>query len=432
MPKNYRPISLTSVICRTMERIIHQRMLTHLLSNNILSTAQHGFIQQRSTQTQQIQFLNHLTSCFDKNEQLEIIYLDFSKAFDKVSHSKLINVLTYYKINSKVIHWVQSYLSKRTQVTVVDNVFSDFANVASGVPQGSVLGPLMFIVYLQDLINCISNKCTNTTIYAFADDLKLVSSDPVDLQKALDIVNIWTKQWDLMLNAEKSEHLTIRNKVTNSFFIDNQMVPKVRQVRDLGVILTDDIKWITYINKSRSKSNMLSHLIIRTFSPKNTKLLVNLYKTYVRPIMEYNTCTWSTQIQSDIKEIESVQRTFTRRICQRANISYSSYNDRLKKLDLESLESRRIKNDLIFLYKIINNLVDVNFEEYFQFHSFGGHNLRTHSLHILRKSPPKTLCRQNFFSYRVVPFWNVLPETTARSPTLAIFKRKLKTLQFSY
>ena len=146
--------------------------------------------------------------------------------------------------------------------------------------------------------------------------------------------------------------------------------------------------------------------------------------------MEYNTCTWSPHLQKDIEAAESVQRSFTRRICQKANIQYSSYQDRLAKLNLESLQPRRIKNDLILLYKIINQLIDIDFSHFFNLHSLGGHNLRRHNLHITRSAPPKSLCRENFFTNRVIPYWNSLSNVIFTSPTLPFFKQKLRTLSF--
>ena len=427
---NYRPISLTSVICRLLERIVHSQIVPHLLINNIISPAQHGFVQRRSTQTQQIKFLDKLTAYHDSKTQVDIVYLDFSKAFDKVSHFKLVHVLSHLKIHHCLTNWIKNYLTGRTQVTMVDSSISDRTAVPSGVPQGSVLGPLLFIIYLQDLINKINTHCKNTTVYAFADDIKLISTDSSDLQKALHIVDSWTSNWQLLLNANKSEHFTIRNTTTKDFYVGHQVIPKVNQVKDLGVLISNDMEWSSHTHTIRSKANTLSHIILRTFSPSNHQLLVNLYKIYVRPILEYNTCTWSPYRGDDIKAIESVQRTFTRKVCQRANISFNNYNDRLCKLNLESLETRRIKNDLVMLYKIINSIVDIDYSDYFEFNTFGGYNLRRHSLHITRKTTPKYPCRLNFFSFRVIKYWNNLPESTVSSLSLPIFKYKIKALSF--
>ena len=163
-PSNYRPISLTSVLCRLLEKIIHKHILKHMMNNNLISTAQHGFITGRSTQTQQIHFLNKLTQSYDDKQQTEIVYLDFSKAFDTVSHKKLLNVLDHYKLDPRVTNWIENYLSQRQQTTVVDNVYSNFEPVTSGVPQGSVLAPLLFIIYTEDLLRAI-HHVTNKSQY---------------------------------------------------------------------------------------------------------------------------------------------------------------------------------------------------------------------------------------------------------------------------
>ena len=399
------------------------------MTNNIISQAQHGFIMGRSTQTQQLNFLNTATQSYDAKIQMDIIYLDMSKAFDKFSHSKLLHVIDNLKLHYKVKNWITNYLSGRTQTTTLEHSFSDSADVTSGVPQGSVLGPLLFVIYIQDLIQLITQNFKETTIYAFADDIKLVSTNPTELQRVLTRVSDWMDKWDLKLNSDKSEHLTIRETQPNKFFIRGKPVPKVTSVRDLGVTLSNNLNWRPYIDKIRAKANILSNIILRTFSPNNYILIANIFKTYVRPIAEYNTCTWSPHQKTDIKEIEKVQQTFTRKLCQRANIPFSSYNDRLKKLKLESLESRRVKRDLIYLYKIIHNHVDINFTDFFEFRNFNGHCLRRHNLCLVRKTPAKTLVRNNFYAIRVVKIWNELPADTVNSQSLSVFKNKLDCME---
>ena len=397
-----------------------------MIQNNFISPSQHGFITGRSTQTQQIHFLNFLTDLFEKGSQTEVVYLDYSKAFDTVSHKKLLHVLDHFKINPAITKWIMNYLSNRTQKTLVDDVFSDSIAITSGVPQGSVLGPLLFVAYIDDLIKVITSKCHNTTVYAFADDIKLVSTDADNLQMALNVVSTWIKDWQLNLNTAKSEHLTLRQKSPISLYVNNEYINKVSSVRDLGVLITNNLSWTPHINKIRGKANALSHNILRLFSSTNCWLLVNLFQTYVRPLLEYNTSTWSPHLQSNIKDIESVQRTFTRRLCQRCNIPFSSYFDRLTKLNIESLQVRRIKRDLVFLFKILHSLVDVEFSNFFQLNHFSGHGLRRHEFHINRQGIAKTAVRNNFFSYRVVKYWNMLPESIVMSPTLESFKFRVR------
>ena len=171
-------------------------------------------------------------------------------------------------------------------------------------------------------------------------------------------------------------------------------------------------------------------MIKRTFISKNSTLLTNLYKTYIRPLAEYNTCSWSPCLKSEIKEVESIQRRITKSICQRSNITFSSYEERLTKLNLESLQSRRIKNDLILLYKVVNGLVDIDASNILCFSNLGGYNLRRHTQHIDRQKLSKTQSRQNFFSCRVVSYWNELDDEVVSSQTLTGFKSKLKKLKF--
>ena len=198
----------------------------------------------------------------------------------------------------------------------------------------------------------------------------------------------------------------------------------------MGITLRQDLKWNTYIEKVRARSNTLFWMILRTFRSGDPKLLTDLYKTYIRPLAEYNTCTWSPYLRTDIREVENIQRRITRSICKRANIKFSTYEERLNILELESLQSRRIKNDLVFLYKIINGLVDMETSNILKFSNFGGYNLRRHTQHISRQHIAKTHCRNNFFSYRVISYWNKLEEEVISSPNLVNFKIKLKKLRF--
>ena len=401
-------------------------MLEHLMKNKLISPSQHGFVSKRSTQTQQLKFLDTLIRMHDDKIQTEIIYLDFSKAFDTVSHSKLLKVLSHVKLNKRIVSWIQNYLSSRTQTTLVDDRFSDMLPITSGVPQGSVLGPLLFVLYIDDLIRLIDINCKDTMVLAYADDIKLVSNNSQDLQLALDLVDSWVSTWQLRLNANKSEHLTIKEKSPIILTINNQPIPKVNNVRDLGIKISSNLEWKPYIDQLRAKANTLGYSILRTFSSNNCWLLLNLYKIYVRPLVEYNTCSWSPSAKGEIKAIESVQRKFTRRLCQKTNIRFTSYEDRLHKLNLESLQVRRIKNDLIFLFKILNNYVDINFSDLFQNAERRTHNLRRPSHYISRQKLAHYEIRNNFFSYRVIKYWNSLPENLVASETLESFKYKMK------
>ena len=158
---------------------------------------------------------------------------------------------------------------------------------------------------------------------------------------------------------------------------------------------------------------------------------MNLFKTYVRSILECNTCTWSPHLKTDIHLVESVQRNFTRRVCQRSNIRFSSYNDRLKALNLESLHCRRVKRDLVLMYQIFHNHIDIAFSSFFIKRALGGHNLQRHNQQISRKSAPKTLIRDNFFTFRVIKYWNKLPQSVVDSPSIDSFTNRLRRIDIN-
>ena len=431
LPSNWRPIAGTSPTCRTLEDIIRNHITSFLLKNNIISKVQYGFLAGRSTLTQQLNLLNSLTYNYERNVQSEIIYLDFAKAFDSVSHQKLLFLLNHLGINTTILTWINSYLSNRSQQTVVQNCLSRLRRVTSGVPQGSVLGPLLFLLYLEELLYALQ-KCEDIKVFAFADDLKILSHNPTQLQHALKIVEEYSTNWQLRIQPPKSEHIIFSRQSNHSntdFFINNSLIPKCTSVKDLGIVLSNDIKWCTYISKVHSRATNLVYLILKTFKSMDPFFYRKLFITYIRPLTEYNVNIWMPYYLGDIKKIESVQSLFTRMLCKKFNITYKNYFHRLQILNLESLELRRIKTDLILTYKILNNLIDLQSTDYFCKSNFiNSYNLRRHSHHLQYPDFPKTTIRQNFFNYRIVNLWNRLPEKVVSSRTLQSFINNLNKL----
>ncbi len=168
-PASYRPISLTCIACRILERVLKWRIMEHLESRNLLTSDQHGFRSKRSTETQLLECINDWTSALDSKESVDVFYLDISKAFDTVCHPKLLSKLPKYGIGGKLLRWITSFLNDRRQAVRVNNVSSDYENVVSGVPQGSVLGPLLFLIFINDL----ADVCKWSTLKMFADDSKI-------------------------------------------------------------------------------------------------------------------------------------------------------------------------------------------------------------------------------------------------------------------
>ena len=397
-----------------------------------MSTVQYGFIKNRSTLTQQLNLLDQTTNNYDNNITSNIIYIDFSKAFDSVSHQKLLHILSHLKVHDTVLAWIKDFLLGRSQQTVVEGHLSTPCQVTSGVPLGSVLGPLLFSLFIEVLIKSLQ-KIQGLGIYAYADDVKILGTDYNQINSALTILETWSATWQLHIHPKKSEHLTICRKDNSDdhlqFFINSSAINKTDVVRDLGVLLTSNLQWHSQISKVYSRATNLIYIILKTFKSRQPHFYVNLFKLYVCPILEYNINIWMPYKIGDIRRIESLQAKFTRRLCQKLNLSYDSYFHRLQILNLETLEIRRVKLDLILTYKIHHSLVDLNFNEFFtKSKSMQLYNLRRHALHLDKPCIPKTTVRQNFFYYRVVNTWNQLPKSIVESKTLATFKRKLNSL----
>ena len=433
-PKNYRPISMTSAVCRAMETVLQRIIIHHLISNNLLNKNQYGFLPRRNTLSLHLNLLDELTKLRDKKINTEMLYLDFSKAFDRVSHQKLLHSLSQFKLDPKILNWLTDYLDGRSQRTIIQNTLSNYSRITSGVPQGSVLGPTLFLVYINSLLDKLEQKFPAIKFYAFADDLKLLGNDGDELQLALKYIELWNKDWQLQIQATKSEHISftkdkqdsIINNTTLNFTINNQEFSRTNIVKDLGLFISYNLNWTTYIEKIQFKSSHLSYLILRSFQSTNPNLYIFLYKTYIRPLLEYNSAIWSPFLVKDLILAENTQKSFTRNLCKKLNLKYLNYIDRLKILNLESLELRRVKSDLILVYKIMNNLIDINNSKLFTLNNIHSkYSLRRNSLYLIKSKASQTRIRENFFCNRIITTWNQLPNFIVTSPNLTNFKKNI-------
>ena len=368
IPSNYRPISLTCVLCRVFESIIVSKLLCHLETFNLLSINQFGFLPKRSSSSQLLCVLFKCFYAFDSKNSVDLIYTDVAKAFDSVCHSKLISVLSRYGVKDNVLNWIKCFLTDRSQRVCINNICSASLPVKSGVPQGSILGPLLFVIYINDAPSFVSKNNPNCEMFLYADDAKLFSNNAFSLQQGLDKFTNWLKLHQLDLAVAKCEHLCIsRNHCSNSYFAGSLNIKTVSVVKDLGVYISDNLKWSYHISHIHRNASLCSYQILRSFSTKNIWILLKAFITYVRPKVEFNTCVWSPYLKKDIVLLESVQRNFTRYAFTRCNIPFKSYNDRLCKLGIKSLEYRRLEFDLILMFKICHNLCDLQFSNYFEY-----------------------------------------------------------------
>ena len=341
-PTNYRPVSLTSVCCKTLERIVHTNIMEHLNSLNILSKCQYSFRAKHSTELQLLHTVHDLVSNLNQKTQTDAILLDLSKAFDKVLHRYLLHKLQHYGIRHEILEWTSSFLSSRTQYVTCNGSQSSPIDVISGVPQGTVLGPLLFLVYINDLPDCVSSSCG-----LFADDCLLyrpihTTDDSRFLQEDLLRIEEWANKWMMTFNTDKCEVLqvTLSNPKPTSYFLYNNQLRMVSHAKYLGVILDSKMNFNKHITTICRKANSVLALLKRNLYHCNSQIRSQAYFLYVRPILEYASIVWAPYTKTNIEKLESVQRRAARFVVSDYDFS-SSVTSILNELKWCSLEVRR-------------------------------------------------------------------------------------------
>ena len=429
-PGNYRPVSLTSISCKLLESIITDEIRTFMETNNLFNKCQHGFRNKRSCVTQLLEVLNDFSRLVEKGECIDVIYLDFSKAFDTVPHQRLISKLRANGITDNLLNWINSFLSGRKQRVRVNSAYSKFAPVSSGIPQGSILGPLLFIIYINDLSN--DAKCT---CKIFADDTKIYDTDNNHTLIQNDLLSFlkWSEKWLLKFNKAKCSVLHMgKNNKQNKYYMDMEQTIELKSIdseKDVGVTFSKDLKFNQHISNIIKKSNQLTGLIKRSFTYTDKHMLLKLYKSIVRPHLEYANVIWHPFYKNQLEALEKVQRRYTKFI---PGLSEKSYYERLVELKLPSIKYRQLRGDLIQTFKIIHNIDNLNCSDFFDFNV----NKTRNSNLKLQKEYAKTNSRKNFLSLRIFDAWNALSETTRTVDTVLKFKicidRELKDSMYIY
>ena len=425
---NYRPIALTSIVCKLMESIIKDKLLSYLSNNDLIYSKQYGFLPMKSTNAQLLRYFNDISSHMLNGCQVDSIYLDFSKAFDSIVHNKLLFKLEKYGVTGNLLVWLSFFLADRLQSVKVSDNYSDWSPVLSGVPQGSVLGPVLFTIYINDL----STSCPDLEwLYLFADDaicFRVVRSlsDCDIFQKSLDSVAAWSNLWQLALAADKCQIISFgyhKSSIVYNYSVNSIPLLRVNNVLDLGVRFSQDLSFSLHIKAICNKARRKASIILNCFKSKNKVTLFKAFTVFVRPILEYCSNLWCPFRKSEIDLLESVQRRFTKRLNGMSGLQYSN---RLKLLGAESLERRRIKNDLCMYYKIIFGFVDLPVENFFCFRN----GITRNNGVCIYKGSFRSNAERYHFNNRCINCWNSLPFSVANAPSPLTFKRCLEGIDF--
>ena len=362
--ENFRPISKTSHVIKTHERIMRKKLVNYFEQNLLFSLNQHGFRSKRSTLTQLLQHFDAINEGLVNNMDTDSIYLDYEKAFDKVDHNLLLAKLKRYKLPALFVDWISSFLRNRTQTVVVGGMQSRPQCVVSGVPQGSVLGPALFLVFVND----IERSLTSSTIGFFADDTRISSKistciDMQALQTDLNSVLAWSEKNNMRLHSRKFElmvhranpiglasELPFESSIFSYQLPDNLTLYETSDLRDLGVLVSTSGSWTNHINLIVEKAKGVSSWVCSVFKSRQEEVMVTLYKSIVRSHLEYCCPVWNPHKIADIKKLEDVQKQFTSKI---AGLQDLNYYERLSALNLMSLQRRRERYILIHMWKIL-------------------------------------------------------------------------------
>ena len=430
LAENYRPVSLTCITCKLMEHIIYKHILNHLESHNILSDLQHGFRSGRSCETQLITTIHDLMSSFDRRVQTDVAILDFSKAFDTVPHDRLLSKLAHYGIDKNIWQWISTFLKGRKQSVIVDGKSSLFADVDSGVPQGTVLGPLLFLLHINDLPSVVNSK-----VRLFADDCLLYReiktiNDQNDLQKDLNSLQAWASDWGMRFNAKKCNILTIsraKSPLHKFYSLCGEILKEVPDAKYLGIQIDSKLAFSKHISMISARGNSNLAFLRRNLKSCPSKLRDTAYRSLVRPSLEYSCSVWSPFKKIDGTKLEKVQRRAARFVTGKYKYT-DSVSEMLQSLGWPTLEARRKEQRLVLFYKIVNKIACIQTGSI-----LAPADSRTRANHRFKFAHVRTNCesfRHSFFP-ATISDWNSLPFGIVEAETTDGFKLKYRSHQAS-
>lgn len=365
--KNYRPICKLSCISKLLEAIIY-RKLAPILSPLIINN-QHGFMTKRSTATNLISFSQFVDKTLNSGGQFDCCVTDYSKAFDVVNINYLCAKLEAYGLTGPLLTWFYNYLSSRIQIVVYkqnrnQTFFSNPYSVMSGCPQGGHLSGLLFDIFINDIHTRI-----DIPFWLYADDKRIgipirSTTDVVKLQTSMNNIYHWCKENQMTLNIKKCKIMTFhrtKKPIIHNYYFNDELVPRAYSMKDLGVTLEPDLRFITHFDNITKKGfKMLGFLNRNSKDFKNPTTYKNLYYGIVRPNLEYVSQLWSPYYDIHIKQLESVQHKFLRQLAYRQykTIENHNYTNILNDNDILTLQHRRDVQDIIFLAKLLKNMID--------------------------------------------------------------------------
>ena len=427
---NYRPVSLLSQFSKILEKLVDRRLDSFFDKHKILVEQQYGFRKARSTSMAITQLIEDITNANEEKKFTAGVFIDLKKAFDTIDHSLLLKKLDHYGVRGVSNDWLRSYLSDRKQYVSFNSLKSDLMSISCGVPQGSILGPKLFILYINDICNV--SKLLQFVL--FADDTNIFCSDVniLDLCKnvslELDKLNIWFAVNKLSLNVSKTNFILFGNRNYNGevdIKIDGINIERVYVTKFLGVLIDHKLNWKDHINHICNKVSRNIAIIYKASKVLNTKSLFSLYCTLILPYLNYCSENWGNTYESNLNKLFLKQKRVIR-IINKATF-YAHTTLLFKKLNVLKLKDLIELKTAIFMYKVYTKSLPRNLLEKFEIKNKNRfYNLRSSQAFNLKfvRTTQKQMC----LSVCGLKLWNSLSEETLNCKSIQSFKSKYKSM----
>jgi len=416
---NYRPISVLSTVAGLFEKMIYLQLNEYLIENNIISVHQSGFRKGQSTATSLLTTTNSWLINMDSGLINGVVFLDLCKAFDTIDHEILMNKLYLYGVKGSALRWFKSYLMHREQVCKIDNIISTPKNIKCGVPQGSNLGPLLFLLYINDLPNCL----VNSVPAMFADDTNItISAKNAEdfeekLNNELSNVHNWFLANKLTVNVDKSEYMLIgsrqrlagidREPIIN---IGGKNLERVSKTKSLGILIDENLNWNDQIDNISKKASKGIGILRRAKKYISQQSLLTIYQSLVQPYFDYCSLVWGNCNQTCKDKLQKLHNRAARVITGDTYDVRSS--EILLKLRWETLDKRREEQMIDMVNKALNHMCPPAITSMFHIANNENYDLRSNNK-MLMLSKPKTNAMKRSFSYLAAKVWNNRTKKTA-------------------
>ena len=426
---NYRPISLLSNFSKFVEKVMHNRITEFAEQYNILYRCQFGFRKNYSTSHALLHLINRISTAIDQRETTVGVFLDLSKAFDTLDHEILFAKLEHYGIRNVALQWIKSYFSNRGQFVQINQTCSSTQTIKCGVPQGSILGPLFFILYINDLPR--ASKLTEPLLFADDTSIFFSNSNPNYLENVLNNellnIDIWLKCNKLSINVQKTSYVIFRpsqRKVNHNFSLSfgGQPLTQSNVTKFLGVYFDEHLTWKYHINFVCKQIAKSVGILSRTRFYLSCKTKLMLYCTLIYPYITYCNSTWSSTYVSNLNRIYYLQKRAVRAV---TNSDYRAHTaplfSKLKILDIFQINTLDIAK---FMFRYHNNLLPPLYLNLFmtnsQVHTYDTRTAGNYRMHSCR-----TNIKKFTILYQGPRVWNCLPASITNLPSFSTFKNKV-------